>query len=179
MKRLIIPAILFLLLILEGVAFELLPANLVTGNSVIIPHWVLIFLVFVAIFYDRANTYFCVLYGLIFGLLIDVVYTSVLGVYMFTYSITIYMTHGLKKIFHANFYVTILLGTLSIAVAEGIINIIFFVVGISDIPIKEYTIYRLLPTLLANFIFMVILYPIFAKRLLAWQRELLHMGESV
>src|SRR5690625_6724150 len=86
MKRLYLPLILFLFMVLEGVALELLPAKLVMSNSIIVPHWVFIFLAFIAVFFDEENTYYSVLYAVIFGLLIDVVYTGVLGVYMFSYA---------------------------------------------------------------------------------------------
>src|SRR5690625_651119 len=100
MKRLYLPLILFLFMVLEGVALELLPANLVMSNSIIVPHWVFIFLAFIAIFFDEENTYYSILYAVIFGLLIDVVYTGVLGVYMFSYAVSVYVIYGLKKMIH-------------------------------------------------------------------------------
>src|SRR5690625_2188645 len=124
MKRLYLPLILFLLMVLEGVALELLPAKLVITNSLIIPHWVFVFLVFIAIFYDEENTYFSILYVVIFGLLIDIVYTGVLGVYMFSYAVSVYFVYGLRKMLHANIYGTLLLGFIGIVLADIAINLI-------------------------------------------------------
>lgn len=171
MKRLIIPLILFSLLVLEGVALELLPIPLAKSELVIVPHWVFGFLLFLAIFYDRENTYFSILYGLLFGLLIDIVYTGVLGVYMFTYAVVIYVVHGLTKLFHTNIFVALLLGTIGFILAEVSINTIFSVVGISEMFWKDYLLYRMIPTIIANILFLLALYPFIIKRLVKWKNE--------
>lgn len=179
MKRLYLPLILFLLMILEGVALELLPAKLVITNSLIIPHWVFIFLVFIAIFYDEESTYFSIFYGVVFGLLIDIVYTGVLGVYMFSYAVSIYIIYGLRKMLHANIYGTLLLGFIGIVSADIAINFIYTVVGITDMLWKNYFIYRLLPTVLANLLFLIVSYPIFMRRLVKWRREQLNRNNPL
>ncbi|MFC4558951.1 rod shape-determining protein MreD [Virgibacillus kekensis] len=171
MKRLIIPLILFLFLVLEGVALELLPVSLVKGELVIVPHWVLGILLFLAIFYDRENTYYSILYGLLFGLLIDIVYTGVLGVYMFTYGLVTYGTHGLTKMFHANIFTALLLGMAGLLLAELSINTIFSVVGIAEMPWREYLLFRMVPTVIANLLFMIIVYPFLGKRFVNWGEE--------
>lgn len=179
MKRLLLPLILFLFVVLEGVALELLPAKLVMGDFLIIPHWVLVFLVFLAIFYDHENTYYSVLYGLIFGLLIDVVYTGILGVYMFSYGFVIYLVHGLKKLLHDNVYVTLILGLAGIALADIFINFIYTMVGLTDAAWTDYFLYRLLPTVILNLVFLLVLYPVFVKRLIRWGREQLTKSNSL
>ncbi|HLR71677.1 MAG TPA: rod shape-determining protein MreD, partial [Pseudogracilibacillus sp.] len=93
MKRLLFLIILFGLLVLEGVAIDLLPAILTSSETLIVPHWVLIFLIIITLFYDTSETFFSIIYGVIFGFLIDVVYTDVLGVYMFVYPFTLYIVH--------------------------------------------------------------------------------------
>ncbi|WP_174613937.1 rod shape-determining protein MreD [Virgibacillus ihumii] len=178
MKRLIIPFILFVLLIMEGVALELLPVSLVTGDIVIVPHWILAFLVMMAIFYDRENTYMSILYGVIFGLLIDVVYTGVLGVYMFTYAVVIYIVHNLTKLLHANIFGVIVLGIVGLLLAEISINVVFSFVGLSEMKWSTYLLYRMLPTVLANLLFLLLLYPITYKWLVNWQQDDLR-GKSV
>lgn len=103
MSRYYIPLICLFLLVMQGMAMSLLPAKLVYSDLLMTPHWILIFLFLVTIFYDKDDTYHAVWYGLVFGLLMDVVYTGVLGVYMITYTLVIYIVHGLNKLVHANF----------------------------------------------------------------------------
>ena len=179
MKRLFLPLILFLFVVLEGLALELLPSKLVMGHLLIIPHWVLVFLVFLAIFYDNENTYYSVLYGLIFGLLIDVVYTGILGVYMFSYALVIYVLHGLKKMLHGNIYVTFILGVIGIAFADILVNFIYTMVGLTDTAWIDYFTYRLLPTIILNVVFLFLLYPLFVKRLIRWNSEQLSKSNSL
>ncbi|MDY0396872.1 rod shape-determining protein MreD [Virgibacillus halophilus] len=171
MRRLYVPLILFLLMIMEGVALELLPKKLVGGSMMIVPHWVLIFLMLTAVFYDRRNTYMSVWYAIIFGLLIDIVYTEILGVYMFTYAVTIYLIHGLSKFLQSNIAALGLFAILGITVADCAINTVYVVVGLVTADWNWYIIFRLLPTIAANLIFLLIMYPIFSSRLTRWSQE--------
>lgn len=169
MKRLYLPLLLFFLLTFEGVVPDLLPFQ--SPSTIIVPHFVLVLLVLITVFYDKENTYAAVLYSIIFGLLIDVVYTGVLGVYMFGYGIVIYAIHKLKVLVHANFYVVTLLGFLSVALAEVFIYIVYLTIGITTVGWGDYLYYRLLPTVLANFLFFIVLYPIIANKLAIWSKE--------
>src|SRR5699024_12408031 len=99
MIRLYLSFFLFLFMILEGVAIDVLPTTLATGYTFIVPHWVLVFLVLFSMFYDRENTYFSVIYGILFGLLVDVEYMGILVVEMFSYGIGIYAVRVLRNVF--------------------------------------------------------------------------------
>ncbi|AXI09591.1 rod shape-determining protein MreD [Oceanobacillus zhaokaii] len=171
MKRLYIPLLLFLFLILEGVAIDFLPSSIVMGNQLFIPHWVAGFLVFVAVLYDNDNTYFALIYALIFGLLLDAVYTGILGVYMFSYAISIYIVENFKKMLHRNFFVVVLLGVVGISIADLLIYLTYLVIGMTDMFWQDYLLNRLLPTVLLNLLFMIIVYPLFSKRLQRWGNE--------
>lgn len=175
MKPFYLPLILFFLMISEGVALEILPPGIALSETFIIPHWVFICLVYICIFYDKKNTYYSILYALIFGFLIDIVYTGILGVYMFSYAIVIYFIHGMDKLLHTSVYTTTLLGLFGLVLAEITINVIFSVVGLSDMPWYEYTVYRLLPTALANIIFLLAVYPFLPKWFRKWGSEQLEV----
>lgn len=170
MKRLYLPLTLFIFMIMEGVALELLPASLVRSHLMIIPHWALIILVFAAIFYDE-NTNFSVIYAAIFGLLIDIIYTNILGVYMFTYAVSIYIISRLTKFLHSNLLTAILLATLALTVADISINVVYTMIGIASYTWKYYTIHRLLPTMLANILFLIVLYPLITKWFKKWKSQ--------
>ncbi|UOR12161.1 rod shape-determining protein MreD [Halobacillus amylolyticus] len=131
MRRYIIAGLLLILLVMQGMAMSLLPANLVYSDLLITPHWVLCLVIIIAIFYDRDDTYHAIWYGMIFGLLIDVAYTGVLGVYMATYATTAYILHGIKKMFHANFIAASLLAILSVAMADTMLYIIYSFVQVT------------------------------------------------
>ena len=171
-RRVIFPLILFAVMVLSGVALELLPHQLLMGTYMIVPHWLFVILIYIAIFYDRNDTYYAVLYALIFGLLFDIVYTGVLGVYMFSYALVIYIVRGLKKMLQGNFYVLLMLSAFGIAIADISIYAIFTVIGFTDMPIEVYLLNRLIPTILMNLLFMVLIYPFIKKPMRKWGKEL-------
>lgn len=172
MSRYIIPLICLFLLVMQGMAMSMLPANLVYSDLLMTPHWILIFLFIIAIFYDRDDTYHAVWYGLVFGLLVDVVYTGVLGVYMITYTLVIYIVHGLNKLVHANFIAASLLAVVGVALTDTILYVIYSFVQITSMTWGNYILLRLLPTLAANMIFFILLYPIVKDRVYHWSEEI-------
>lgn len=168
MKKAYIPIILFLLVVLEGVALDFLPEQILAGDTFIISHWVFVFLVFIAIYFDEPHTYYSVLYAVIFGLLVDIVYTDLLGVYMFSYAIVTYLIHQCTKLFHPNFYTTILFVLIGVSLTDLSIYMLYSFIGKINLLWGSYAFYRLLPTVLANIIFFIGFYPIIKKRLISW-----------
>lgn len=169
MRRLIIPLILFFLVVFEGIALDLLPSSLVMSKFVIAPHWVLMYLVLVALFYDTADSFYGIIYAIIFGLLIDIVYTGVLGVYMITYPVGIYALVLMKRFLQANWYMTILMSVIVITIVECLLVFIYSLVNIADPLSLTFFKYRLLPTILANIIILLLFYPLSTKRLTKWR----------
>src|SRR5690625_354006 len=172
MKRLYLPLILLLFVVLEGVALDLLPIQLLNTKTLIVPHWVLIILIFIVIFYDLEDTYYSILYGIIFGLLIDIVYTGILGIYMFSYGFGIYLIHELKKFVHTNFYMVTIIGIIGLILADIFIHTMYSMIGYADVLWSEYILFRLVPTILANLIILIVLYPFLKKWLTNWSSEL-------
>ena len=169
MIRLVLIGITFLILVSEGVALELLPTVLTSSATLIVPHWLLVFLVLINLFYDTNETYFSIYLGIVFGLLIDIVYTGILGAYMFTYPFTLYLIHLLKRFVQSNLTMSVMIVTISIVVTEVCLYVIYFIIGLIHIPLSAFSIDRLLPTVLANIIFFVPLYFIFKRRLEKWR----------
>ncbi|MFQ3542630.1 rod shape-determining protein MreD [Halobacillus rhizosphaerae] len=172
MSRYIIALILLVLVALQGTAMSLLPTHFVYSNLLITPHWALCFVLLVAIFYDKDQTYLCVWYGMIFGLLIDVAYTGVLGVYMVVYGLVAYIIHGLTKLLHANFLSASLLVILGIALADIFLYVTYSFVKVTSMTWGAYAMDRLIPTLAANMIFFIVLYPLTKNLVQDWSEEM-------
>ncbi|MFD1349279.1 rod shape-determining protein MreD [Oceanobacillus caeni] len=172
MKRIYILLFLFLFLILEGVAINFLPSSIVLGDKMFVPHWILIVLILIEMFFDRGNSYNALIYALVFGLLIDIVYTGILGVYMFSYGIVIYMVHVSKKFLHGNFFVTLLFSILGLVISDLLITFIYDLVGVITFSWQHYWLNRLLPTVLLNIVFFIIIYFLLVKRFNKWGSEL-------
>lgn len=168
--RLLLPLMAFLLLIFEGVAIDLLPTVITSKELLVVPHWVFIFLLLMNLFYDTNDTYHSIAYGILFGLLIDIVYTDLLGVYMFVYPFTLYLIHLMKRILHTNLLMSILILIVSLTVVETIIYFIYLFTGMISSPITFFLLKRLLPTVIANVLFIVPLYALLVRRLDKWSR---------
>lgn len=172
--RILLPIILFFFVVIEGVALKLLPESLLYGQIVIIPHWVFALLVLSVLLFDKDNTHYSIWYAGIFGLLIDIVYTDLLGVYMFCYASVIYLLHELKQRMHENMFTTTILGLFAFWVVDILIHFIYFVLGKASLGWGAYFVQRMLATGLGNVIFLILLYLILAKRLKLWQVEAGH-----
>lgn len=168
MKHFILQVILFLLLVAEGVALDLLPASLTSSDTLIVPHWVFIFLLLIGLFFDSNDTFYSILYGVIFGLLIDIVYTGVLGIYMFIYPFALYIGHLLKRLLQSNIHMTMLIAIVTMMIIEVFLMFVFSIVGIVETTTSHFIVQRLLPTLLANLLFLIPVYLLSVKTLKAW-----------
>src|SRR5690625_475788 len=171
MKKLIFPLILFLLLVSEGVALDLLPNILTSTETLIVPHWIFVFLILIALFYDTSDTFYAVIFGVFFGIFVDIAYTEVLGVYMFVYPLAIYIVQLLKRMLQTNFYMTMIITVISISIVEMLIYFIYSFVGIVDATMSYFVLHRLLPTILANVLFLIPLYFLSVNMLMRWSRE--------
>src|SRR5690625_4774441 len=118
MRRSIVPIILLIMLATEGVAMELLPSSIKFADIYIIPHWILLFLILTVVLLYPNNTVIPIIYAAIFGLMTDIVYTGILGVYMFVLSIAVYITQLLNRLFQANFLMTLIISSVALFVME-------------------------------------------------------------
>ncbi|CQR48006.1 Rod shape-determining protein MreD [Paraliobacillus sp. PM-2] len=168
MSRIYIPLLLLFLFVMEGIAYDFIPSAMLDKGWLFIAHWAFIFIVLMALFYDLEYTYYSILAAVIIGLMTDVIYTDIIGVYMFAYGLVVYLIHGMRKVLHANFFVTLLLVILGVTLVDGGISFVYYFIGINNMLISDYLLQRLLPTLVLNVIVFCILYLIFKNRLSKW-----------
>src|SRR5699024_12278831 len=88
---------------------------------------------------------------------------------MFTYALIVYLVLEAKGIVLENFAVTIILGVLAVGLADIFIYFIYLVIGIGTVSWPYYFIYRIVPTIVANIIFLLMLYPLAAHFLVKWR----------
>src|SRR5699024_426583 len=110
--------------------------------------------------YEEADPQEFIPYAIIFGLLVDIVYTDTLGVYMFAYGLALFTAILLKKILQENIIMTIFTKIISFILAEAIISEIYKVIVITNIYWIDNLTLSLLTTIIDNIIFLLIIYPI-------------------
>src|SRR5699024_2674548 len=114
-----------------------------------------IFLLLISLIYDTNDTFFSVVYGVVFGLLIDIVYTGTLGVYMFVYPFTLYVVHIIKRFLQTNMYMAVAVLAVSLFIIEVLLMLIYSIVDLIEVNNISFLLNRFLPTLFANILFLI------------------------
>ncbi len=98
-------------------------------------------------------------------------HTDLIGVYLFVYTAVTYLTHGIRKLLHTNFFVALLLSVLGVALAEVLIYFLYDTIQIHQVIWEDYWQLRLLPTLGWNLLFFLLIYLLFKKKLTQWSND--------
>lgn len=168
MSRIYIPLLLLFLFVIEGIGYDFIPNAMLQQDWLLVAHWAFIFIILMGLFYDLEKTYYSILAAIIIGLMRDIIYTDIIGVYMFAYGLVIYFIHGVRKVLHANFFVTLLLVIVGVTLVDSGVSFAYYSIGINKMMLTDYLVSRLLPTLGFNILFFCLLYPVFKNRLSAW-----------
>ena len=166
MRQTFLALVLFAFLVLEGVALELLPESLINVSIIFVPHWIIVLLIVVNFFHETNKSHVLIVFAIVFGLLVDIVYTDTLGVYMFAYGLALFIATLLKRILQDNFLMTIITTIIAIIVIEGIVGGVYTALGITNVYWLDNLTMRLIPTIIANLIFLIIIYP-FVKKIMS------------
>jgi len=154
MRRIILPIVVLLLFVSESIFVDISPVGHLNTEYVFVPRFIMIVFVFIAVYADR---YQGMLYGFVFGLLFDIVYTGVIGVYMFGMSFIAYLMAKSSKILLSNIFVTSLLGIVAVVLLEFFVYIVNLLIGFTNMPIMMFLQNRLLPTVILNSIFVLLI----------------------
>lgn len=178
MSRIYLPLILVLLIILQGATASLIPASFVAAGWIVVIHSGFLFLVLVKLFYDLETTYYALLAAVFLGLIIDIIYTDIIGVYMFSYAIMIYFVHGMRKLLQTNFYVGTLLTVVSLGLVDFLLYLIYRFIDVTQMEMSDYFYFRLIPTIAVNMVLFFILYLFFKRVLIKWSDERFELEKS-
>lgn len=158
MKRIVLPLILSVCFILESLYVEYFPNGVFGIHKIFVPHFLLIVLIIMGIYYVRNRT---ILYAFIFGLLFDAFYTGILGVYLFVFPLIVYITTSLMKVLQANIFVSAIVMIVDIAIAEFIVYGLNILISNTTMQAIDFLNLRLVPTLILNLVFyFIIFYPL-------------------
>lgn len=121
----------------------------------LVPRFAMVIILFIAFYVKRSTA---VAYGLIFGLLTDIVYTDIIGVYFFTMAFTAYLMASFASIFRQGLSSTLLLGILGVVLLEFQVYGLYTIIGLADTPLRAFLYDRLFPSLLLNGVFIIVMY---------------------
>ncbi len=170
MKRIVLPLILSACFILESLFAEFFPNGIFGVHKIFVPHLLLMVLIIMGIYYVRNRT---ILYAFIFGMLFDAFYTGILGVYLFVFPLTVYITTSLMKVLQANIFVSALVMIIDIAIAEFIVYGLNILISNTTMSVTDFLNMRLIPTLILNLVFYFILFYPLLKCMQTLKKEVL------
>jgi len=151
-SRFLLPVLFIFLFIAESTFVEILPEKLF-GNNIIVPHFLIIAILFFTVYGPKKYWLF---YAFIFGLLFDIVYTEIIGIYLFLYPLIAYLFTKLMRILQTNLVIVSLVTLLGVMLLELGSYEINFLIHLTNMDFSSYLSERLLPTLILNFIFIVL-----------------------
>lgn len=169
MKRFLLPFVMMLVFSAESIFTDLVHFPFVTDDQVLVPRFLMLVLIFMSAFINQKHA---MIYGFIFGLLYDMNYTSLLGVYMFGFAGLCYLASKAFKVLHTNAFVVILIAVLAVSVLE------FYVFGTQSLIHKDimtfngFVLDRFIPTILLNIAAALILVLPFRLFFMSLKKEL-------
>ena len=153
MIRFLLPAMFAFLFILESLFVELLPAELFNSDRILAPHFLMVGILFLTAYLSPKHG---IMYGFIFGLLFDVVYTEIIGIYLFMFPFIAYLFANMIRVLQTNVLVVSLLSLIGIALLETGVYQMMHLIKITDLDFTAYVKIRLVPTLILNLAFIVV-----------------------
>lgn len=152
--RFIVPAIAVVLFYLEPVFGLFSPLDIGGEYRYLIPRFLIMYLIFISIYYSRNRA---MAYALFFGLLYDVFFLDIIGLYSFLYPLICLIASFIMKYIHQNLIVTTLMSLVLVSGLEFALYQFFSLIGLTDISLQVFVRERLVPTMIANSIFLVML----------------------
>lgn len=153
MIKAFLPLVISFCFIFESVFVELLPAKFFDGTRILVPHFLIVVIIFTTIYGTKKQG---LMYGFIFGLLFDVVYTEVIGIYLFMIPLVAYITSWIMKILQSNIVLVSLVALTGVALLEFGVYGMNLIIGYTNMSFSSFVDSRLFPTLILNAIFILI-----------------------
>ncbi len=153
MKRFIIPLIAVVLFFLEPVFSLFSPIELGDVRYTLVPRFVIVYLVFVASYYDLRKA---VIYGLCFGLLYDMYHIDIIGIYTFLYPLICFLASVIIRQVHRSTGTVMLLCLFMVVLLETMSYLFASLIALTSIGFDVFMTARLVPTVIANLIFIIL-----------------------
>ena len=126
----------------------------------LIPHLMLLYILLLTIYRGFGIG---LIFAVLFGIVTDVYTGSVYGLYMFGYIILVVIVDKFFKIFYRDYSVLFFIILLSTMFLEVYVAMIYGVIGFIKFNLIEFLLLRLIPTLIINFLLLIMLFPIIIK----------------
>lgn len=137
-----------------------IPMQIGDKDIVFVPHLTLMYLLLICVYRSFGVA---MILAAVFGIVTDLYFGSFYGLYLFGFILfVVIMDFFLKTFYRDNtmLFITVWLSTIFL---EIYVAIIYSILGLIAFNFIDFIVFRLIPTLILNFILLVILYPIITK----------------
>lgn len=152
--RLLIPLIALVLFFLESNFALLSPLEFGDRTVYLVPRFLILYLIFISVYYDRKRA---MQYGLIFGILFDVFYLNLVGLYTVLYPLICFIAGSTVRYMHQHLAMTTALAIGLVSIFEFVLYQFFYFISYTSMPLDLFFYNRLLPTIGANLLFLLML----------------------
>ncbi|ARJ49954.1 rod shape-determining protein MreD [Staphylococcus lutrae] len=155
MKSIYYILVAILLFYLDTVLTFLSPIMIGPQRLILVPHLVFLYLMLIAVY---KNTSIALILGILLGTMQDLFFGQIYGVYLFGYIVFVLLADKFLKVFfrdHIMVYAMLILG---VVLLEIFVVLIYLLLGLIDVSILHFIIFRILPTAVLNALLLVFLY---------------------
>ena len=152
--RLLLPSVAVLLFLIEPVFAKFSPIEMFDQMIYLVPRFLFMYLLFLAVYYDRKKS---IIYGIVFGLLYDVFYIDIIGLYAVLYPLLCLFMSKIVTYIQQSLPIVTILTVIFVALLEFIIYEFFVLISFTSMQMSEFVLLRLVPTIFANLLFLILL----------------------
>ncbi|WP_040207797.1 rod shape-determining protein MreD [Neobacillus jeddahensis] len=153
MKKFLLPLLFLFLFFLESLFVQYVPADLFGHHQITVPHFLFAALLFLMMFVGMKQG---IIYAAIFGLLFDIVYIEIIGIYLFLYPFISYLASKIMNIMQTNFFIAFLVSLFGIALLEVGVYEMDHLIHVTSLDFMKFIRLRLYPTMILNAIFIIV-----------------------
>lgn len=152
MIRIVIPFMITVLFFMEPIFSLFSPISYGDELLTLVPRFVVVALIFIAVYGRRK---LAIIYGIVFGLLYDIFYIDIIGVYAFLYPMICLLAEAVIRIIHKRLFVVIIITIVLIGLLELLSYGFASLISITTIEFNDFVKGRLVPTIIANGLFVL------------------------
>ncbi|AQY51275.1 cell shape-determining protein MreD [Listeria weihenstephanensis FSL R9-0317] len=167
-KFVVMPLIAIAVFILEGVSSLMFSQSFFGEQRFFIPHFLIVMLVLMATFYGRNPT---LIYAFILGMVFDIYYTGILGIYFAIFPLVVYLTDKFMKVLQNSLILVGLVVVFNVILTECLVYSFYLLIGGTDMLFSTFVDQRLWTTILLNLAFFLVVFFPFRSFLLELKRS--------
>ncbi|WP_042459185.1 rod shape-determining protein MreD [Neobacillus dielmonensis] len=153
MRKFLLPLLFLALFISESLFVQFMPEKVFGQSKILVPHFLYAGLLFFTIYVGKNKG---IIYSAIFGLLFDIVYVEVLGIYLFLFPFIAYLVTKVMQVMQSNLIVSSIVSLAGVALLEIGVYEMNFLIHVTDLEFMDFINLRFYPTLILNAIFILL-----------------------